>query len=262
MNRTFTDHLGRSVLIESPPRRIISLVPSQTELLYDLELNDRVVGITKFCVRPDEWFRTKTRVGGTKKLHVDKIREINPDLIMANKEENTADDIDALSQEFPVWVSDVNGLESAIDMIRNVSKICEVEPKGNALIDEIQHQFKSIKNIDSSSCLYLIWDEPVMVAGNDTFIHEMLRFAGFKNLSDADRYPSLEEGRLVDLAPDYLLLSSEPFPFKEKHVERFKNLLPKTKVMLVDGEMFSWYGSRLTKAPAYFKELQLNVSTL
>src|ERR1700741_3198050 len=107
----FIDQTGRKISIPQIPQRIISLVPSQTELLFDLGLDKEVVGITKFCVHPPEWFQTKTRVGGTKQLKIDLIKQLQPDLIIANKEENVKEQIEELEKHFPVWISDVNNLE-------------------------------------------------------------------------------------------------------------------------------------------------------
>lgn len=251
---TYVDQLGQKVEIASHPKRIISLVPSQTELLFSLGLNERVVGITKFCVHPDNWFQTKTRVGGTKKLHLDIIEELNPDLIIANKEENTREDIELLEQHFPVWVSDVKDLNSALGMIEGVGQITNSDSSDH--IQEIQTGFSDLKPIpEAKKVLYLIWKNPYMAAGSDTFICDMLKRCGFENTVTGTRYPELIEQQLVALNPEVILLSSEPFPFKNKHIAELQKLLPNAIIKLVDGEMFSWYGSRLKLAPSYFSEL-------
>ncbi|MCB0754767.1 MAG: ABC transporter substrate-binding protein [Flavobacteriales bacterium] len=252
--RTVTDQLGRTVLIPINPQRIVSLVPSQTELLFDLGLGDRVVGITKFCVHPNEWFRTKTHVGGTKKLHMGVIRELNPDLIIANKEENNQADIEALETDFPVWVSDVNDLVSALDMIRSVAQITNSDP--SQLIHEIDTGFADLKPLNSPKrVLYLIWKNPYMAAGFDTFINDILEHCGFENVVSETRYPELTEQQIIGLNPKVILLSSEPFPFKEKHIVELQQLLPNAEIKLVNGETFSWYGSRLTHAKPYLAQL-------
>lgn len=252
--RTYTDQLGRTVRIPTIPQRIVSLVPSQTELLFDLGLNDRVVGITKFCVHPESWFRSKTRVGGTKDLHLDVIRELAPDLILANKEENNREDIEALSTEFPVWVSDVKDLAFALEMIRSVAEITNTD--GSTLTQEIENGFSQlIPLFPTRNVLYLIWKKPYMAAGSDTFIHDMLLRCGFQNAASEARYPELTETDISRLSPEIVLLSSEPFPFKQAHEKALQQLLPTADIRLVDGEMFSWYGSRLRHAPAYFSAL-------
>lgn len=260
MNKHSVDQLQRRIEVSTAPERIISLVPSQTELLHYLGLGDRVVGITKFCVHPKAWFDSKSRVGGTKKLHFDRIDDLKPDLIIANKEENNHQDIERLSEHYPVWVSDISDLEGALKMIEGISSLCNVSDRGGMLIEEITRRFDSITSAGLTTCLYLIWNGPIMVAGNDTFIDKMLKYAGFQNLVHQSRYPELSLDELKNLKPEAILLSSEPFPFKEKHTERFAALLPNSKVILVDGEMFSWYGSRLLKAPEYFQDLRSAIS--
>lgn len=248
--------MGREVSIPDSPQRIVSLVPSQTELLYDLGLGDRVVGVTKFCVHPAHWLKEKAIIGGTKKFRFDVIDELQPDLIIGNKEENYQDGIERLATKYPVWMSDIFNPEDALAMIRQVSTICDKEQEGSLLADKIGNELKSIEKQDLGSALYLIWNKPYMAAGRDTFIHEVLDLAGFENCTVESRYPEVSESALLEMNPDHVLLSSEPYPFKEQHIEEMRALLPKARVRLVDGEIFSWYGSRLLKLPAYLKELQ------
>lgn len=253
-SKTYTDQLGRKIEVSYPPQRIISVVPSQTELLYDLELDERVVGITKFCIHPKDWHENKTRIGGTKNLNFDQIKALNPDLIIANKEENDQTQIEQLSKDYPVWISDINDLSSALEMIKVVSEMCGCSENGNELIRSIEYNFSAL-NLKLGSAVYLIWNEPIMVAGSDTFISEMLGLAGFENAVNGTRYPELSHAEIQKLKPEFILLSSEPFPFKIEHQKAFQSLFPESKVILVDGEMFSWYGSRLAKAPDYFNQL-------
>jgi len=243
---SFTDQTGRSIELHSIPRRIVSLVPSQTELLSYFGLDEEVVGITKFCVHPDQWFKTKTGVGGTKQVSMEAIHALQPDLIIANKEENVKEQIEALAKHYPVWVSDVNNLDDAYSMI---SSLAAITGKPDTLVGQIKEAFENLGDFPPVRTAYLIWRKPYMAAGKDTFIHDMLRRCGFINIIDKERYPevSIEELRECDV----VLLSSEPFPFSKKHIDELQ--LP---AMLVDGEMFSWYGSRLLHAPAYFAQLR------
>lgn len=251
-----TDPLNNNIKIpEGGFKRIVSLVPSQTELLYDLGLEDEVLGITKFCVHPFTWFKSKKRVGGTKRVNLKTIKELNPDLIIANKEENTKEDVEALSKDWPVYVSDIKDLNDAIAMIRDIGALTMKELQAANIIHEIERQFLFTKRLAFGSAIYLIWNNPIMVSGQDTFISNMMSYAGFTNLAKADRYPEYSIEELKILKPKYLLLSSEPFPFNETHKSYFEALLPGTVVILVDGEMFSWYGSRLLKAFDYFRGL-------
>jgi ABC-type Fe3+-hydroxamate transport system substrate-binding protein len=256
---TFTDQLNNTIQFNTPPKRIISLVPSQTELLADLGLEKEVVGITKFCTHPESWYRTKVRVGGTKQVHLDRIDELQPDLIIGNKEENERGLIESLAKKYPVWMSDIKTLSDALDMIRQVGKIVDREQQADELARSIQVAFDDVKALPSSrpKAAYFIWRKPYMVAANDTFIHEMLQQSGFDNaFAHLRRYPEMDMDTLKEANPEVLLLSSEPFPFKEQHLQELSTICPTAKVMLVDGTYFSWYGSRLLQAPAYFKQLR------
>lgn len=256
----FIDQTGRSVFLTGIPKRIISLVPSQTELLADLGLETEVVGITRFCVHPNQWSSIKTIVGGTKQVKLDIIHQLQPDLIIANKEENVKEQVEELGKKYPAWVSDINNLTDAYQMIEQIGLMTH---KAQAAYDSIRlikenfSQLQVVKTPDSKiSAAYIIWQHPYMTIGNDTFIHYMLETAGFKNIfSDKSRYPIVTVEEIRTQNPELLLLSSEPFPFTEKHIYGLQQLFPSTKIILVDGEMFSWYGSRLQYAPAYFERL-------
>ena len=269
----FTDQMGRTIILPQIPRRIISLVPSQTELLYSLGLGDSVVGITRFCVHPDSWFRQKSRIGGTKAVDFARVEALQPDLIIANKEENERPQVEALAERYPVWVSDIKTLADALAMIRSIGQLTGTEAAANPLADEIALRFTALETTVSNSTreaaahrpvagnrvAYLIWKNPWMTAGGDTFIHQMLTHAGFTNVFENQiRYPEID---LTDLAGGHLtiLLSSEPYPFRERHIHEIKEMLPQARVELVDGEFFSWYGSRLLLAPAYFQLLREQV---
>lgn len=255
------DQLGRQLVLDAIPKRIVSVVPSQTELLFDLGLDAEVVGITKFCIHPEAQFRKKTRVGGTKSLHLDRIAALEPDLILANKEENEKAQIEALMQRYPVWVSEVTGLEDALEMIRGVGRIVGRTETALPLSRSVEQAFNALPQHKTRlRAAYFIWNEPLMVAGGATFINEMMQWAGLDNVfAEAPRYPEIRPEQLRAAAPQVVLLSSEPYPFKEKHLERFKQWLPDSVVKLADGELFSWYGSRLLHAPPYFTNLLASI---
>jgi ABC-type Fe3+-hydroxamate transport system substrate-binding protein len=260
----FTDQLGNTIELNTNPKRIISLVPSQTELLYDLGLDEEVIGITKFCIHPDHWFRNKQRVGGTKNVNIEKVSALQPDLIIANKEENVKEQIEALQQIAPVWVSDVNNLDDALNMICSIGEMAGKTAKAKGIIANIQKEFLQLSTLDyqlstihsTLSTAYLIWKDPYMTIGSDTFINDILQRCGFRNIFEKQqRYPEINIEQLQKANCELLLLSSEPYPFDQKHIDEIKQQLPDTKIILVDGEMFSWYGSRLQFAPAYFQKL-------
>ena len=248
----FKDQMGRELELSSVPKKIISLVPSQTELLFDLGAGERVVGITKFCVHPKKWFENKKRVGGTKKVDLEIVRSLKPDLIIANKEENTFEDVLKLQDIAPVWISDVNSLHDAKEMILSIGSIIARDKEANELVRDIEFSFEAIKKLNGKA-LYFIWKDPYLVAGRNTFIGSMLHEAGFENSCQNERYPEVHPESIG--SPEFIFLSTEPFPFNNEHLEQFKTWFPMSKVCLVDGEMFSWYGSRLKKSPAYFNEL-------
>lgn len=255
----FTDQLSRTVSIPDRPQRIISLVPSQSELLYDLGLDNEVIGITKFCIHPNHWFRSKTRIGGTKQLDIDKIISLKPDLVIANKEENMQDQVEELMKHFPVWVSDIYDLSSALDMIESIGIITGKEEKGFVIRNTIYNGFQELnltKQIIKPRVCYLIWKDPYMTIGGDTFIHDMLLNAGFNNVfADKERYPAITLEEINTAQPDLILLSSEPYPFRQKHIDELTSQMPSSKSILVDGEIFSWYGSRLLHTPDYLQNL-------
>ncbi|HWY98284.1 MAG TPA: helical backbone metal receptor [Bacteroidia bacterium] len=254
MKKSFIDQMGRDVSIEWPPKRIISLVPSQTELLYSLGLNEEVVGVTKFCVHPEEWFRSKQRIGGTKKLDFDKIAALKPDLIIGNKEENEESQIKQLMQQYPVWMSDIHNLEDAFEMMSGVGEVINLYERAIELVKNVKAAFEKLKATQLHTAAYFIWREPFMVAGGDTFLNNMLNHCGLKNVFEnhKGRYPELNKEEIKKCNPEVILLSSEPYPFSAKHVSEFQQISPSAKIVLVDGEYFSWYGPRLLRAPDYF----------
>ena len=252
----FYDQLNREIFLPRAPQRIISIVPSQTELLFYLGLDERVIGITKFCVHPADKFKFTTKVGGTKQLDIDKIKALKPDLIIANKEENERAQVEELMNICPVWISDISNLGEATDMIERVGALVGRATQAKGLSSTIKQQFGHlIIQASGLRVAYLIWRKPYMAAGRNTFIDDMLQKCGLTNAFDAERYPEISSQILIDARPDVILLSSEPYPFKEKHIAEFKAMLPSAIIKLVDGELFSWYGSRLLLALAYFQKL-------
>lgn len=256
-----TDQIGVNHTFEQVPKRIVSLVPSQTELLFDLGQENRIVGVTKFCVHPYHFKTTKNIVGGTKQVHFDKIIALQPDLIICNKEENTKEIVEKLSNICTVWVTDIITLNDNLTMIEDFGKILNCRTESQKLIDKINHahlDFLSFINTKPiKKVAYFIWANPYMVAGSDNFINEMLRLNHFENIyNNKSRYPEIELKKIrLEGDPDFVLLSSEPFPFKDEHAFEIGRYTHHAKTVFVDGEMFSWYGSRILKAYNYFKQL-------
>jgi len=264
--KTLVDQLGNVFAFENAPKRIVSLVPSQTELLYDLGLEASIVGITKFCVHPYHFKSTKTIVGGTKQVHFDKIAALRPDIIIANKEENTLEIVAQLKSICSVWVTDIVTIADSLKMIADFGKLFNCRTESQKWIDKIQFGFDDfkafVKDKSELKVAYFIWKNPYMAAGEDNFINEMLKLNKFKNIYDGNprtpgRYPEVIIQKLrIQGDPDVVFLSSEPFPFKDEDAFEIGRFTHHAKVVFVDGEMFSWYGSRLVKAFAYFKNLR------
>ena len=256
---TTTDALDRTVTLPAPPQRIVSLVPSQTELLAHLGLAEQVVGITRFCVRPDDWRDQKHIVGGTKEVDVQRVEALAPDLILANQEENTLEDVEALADLASVYVTDVPTVETACAMIRAVGTLLDRADAARQLAATIQQRFDALDGHPPIQTAYLIWREPFMTVGRDTIIHDIMARGGFVNVfGDRTRYPEVSPAALSTADPDVLLLPDEPFPFPQK--PRFsadlREALPDTPLHFVNGQLFSWYGPRLLDTPDYLRSLR------
>jgi ABC-type Fe3+-hydroxamate transport system substrate-binding protein len=262
------DQMGNLLEIPRPAERIVSLVPSQTELLFDLGAGEIVVGITKFCIHPHERVKGKVKIGGTKALNLQRIRDLKPDLIIGNKEENVKEQIEILQQEFPVYISNIVTTADAMQMILDLSHLTSKEKQGLEICKHIEKGLIELEETSSRliplRTVYLIWENPLMGAGGDNFIDEMMKKAGLNNLlagrtseSGIQRYPETSIEELRNLNPDLIILSSEPFPFTEKHVDKYRLLLPGIRIEQTDGEMFSWYGSSMLKAIPYLRKKQI-----
>lgn len=258
----YTDQTGRTISLSETPKRIISIVPSQSELLWEFGLRNELVGITKFCIHPNELFNSKERVGGTKNLHIEKIRALKPDLIIGNKEENERSQIERLQEEFNVWMSDIYTLDDALAMMEQLGCICDKEEAALRIRNSVNSSFSRLKAVfKQQTVAYFIWNDPYMVASGQTFINHVLQHLGLQNaFAHLIRYPLVTPEDLKNVQPEFCFLSTEPFPFNDRHAEALKKILPQTRVILVDGEVFSWYGNRLLHLENYVRELkqQLN----
>lgn len=235
--------------------KVVSLVPSITEALFDLGLTENeIVGRTKFCIHPSDKVKNVEIIGGTKNLDLTKIRSLKPDIILANKEENVKEQVEALMEDFKVTVYNTETIEDNYYLLKNLGLLFHKEQKAqifNLKIYEVLHQSKINSKIKVA---YLIWNNPYMTIGSDTFIHNVLSEIGFENIfRKQTRYPQIKTEDLAEA--DVIMLSSEPFPFKEKHIAELKAVYPDKKIIIVDGEAFSWYGTHLAKCENYFKEL-------
>lgn len=255
----YTDQLNNKLKLSSTPKRIISIVPSQSEFLWYIGIRKELVGITKFCIHPNQMFSSIERVGGTKKLNIKKIRALQPDLIIANKEENNREEIELLQKEFNVWISDIYNFKDAFKMMEKLSAILNKESETQKLIIDIKASLKPIKNIfKQKTVAYFIWNKPYMLAANNTYINYVLNYLELKNsVQHLERYPEVDTNNLKKLNPDVCFLSSEPFPFKQKHILELQEILPDSKILIVDGEVFSWYGPRMLHLAEFVKQINL-----
>lgn len=241
----YTDQTGEILEITRRPGSVISLVPSITEFLLDLGVN--VIGRTKFCIHPGDLIRPIPIIGGTKNFRMETINQLNPDLIIGNKEENYMDGIAELKRKFPVFMTEIYSLANSLEMMHQIGQITQLEKVAQRLIDQVEDKHKKISNTQTGSALYFIWKNPWMVAGKNTYIDAMLTHLGYQNVITASRYPELSETDMRALKPDHILLSSEPYPFKEKDLIAVKKLFPNSQISRVNGEPYSWYGTRLLK---------------
>ncbi|WP_312764614.1 helical backbone metal receptor [Epilithonimonas sp.] len=240
--------------------RIISLVPSITEALFDLGLTtDELVGRTKFCIHPKEIVDKVETVGGTKNLNIEKIKSLKPDLIIANKEENVKEQIEELIKDFRVLVTNIETLEDNYYLLKQLGHLFWKEEKAQFFNLKIYEAFDIPKSEKRLKVAYMIWKNPYMTVGGDTFISRILEELGFENLfKNQKRYPEIQ---LEDLKEaDLIFLSSEPFPFKEKHIDEIQEVCQNQKIMIVDGEAFSWYGTHLSKCGEYYRELLTEIN--
>lgn len=258
------DSLGTSFEFQSTPQRIISLVPSLTETLYDLGLEDKIVGITKFCVHPFHFKSTKKIIGGTKKVHYEKIRLLQPDIIIANKEENTEEMVVELRKIGPVWVTNIITVEDVLQTITDFGKLfnCRTEAQkwNNKIAFRYADFIKFSADLPVRKAAYFIWKNPYMVAGTGTFIDELMQLNKLENCyANQDRYPEINLELLEQHDPEWVLLSSEPYPFNDEDAFEIGRFTHHAKTIFVDGEMFSWYGTRLHHALSYFKQIHLRI---
>ncbi len=251
-----TDQLGRLVHLPGPPTRIVSLVPSQTELLFSLGLGRRVVGVTRYCVHPADAVAPVEKIGGTKRFRFDLIDALEPDLVIGNKEENYPEGIKRLEAKYPVFISDVETYDDALAMIRAVGTLTDTRARADALNADIDAAWSTLPRTGGTSVAYLVWRKPWMAVGDGTFIGNVLARLNFVNrFAGSARYPEITLDALRTASPQVVMLSSEPFPFTDEHVAELETALPHSRVLRVDGEPFSWYGSRLLGSPAYFSSL-------
>ena len=263
------DASGVALELRRAPRRIVSLIPSTTETLCHLGLADALVGVTVYCVEPREIVATKTRIGGEKDPNLDAIRRLEPDLVIANIEENVREHIDALrASGIPVWVTFPTTVRGAIRMIRDLGDVTGAQERATALADELDRLCDRVAagmaTRPAVSVFYAIWRGPYMTIGRDTYIHDMLHLCGGRNIFDdrVERYPMVTLEEVAARGPQVIILPDEPFRFRRAHLRDFEPYagvpaVRDRRIHLVDGKPFSWHGPRIADAlrtiPALFE---------
>lgn len=257
MRKTIQDDLRRDVSFDFPPRRVVCLCPSLTETLFALGLDETVVGRTSYCVHPAGRVRNVATVGGTRDVDLARVQALEPDLVVATKEENPEKTVLALAETLPVFVFDVTDYESALRAIMNLGELTDRVARAEGLVHDIRGAFAELRPQAARTVAYLIWADPYMAAGRGTYIHALLEKCGLENVCAklAGRYPEVGVESLRELRPQFIFLSSEPFHFDDSHVARLASRIPAARVIRVDGEMFAWYGSRMLAAAGYLRQL-------
>ncbi|MDF1504680.1 helical backbone metal receptor [Roseisolibacter sp. H3M3-2] len=245
--------------------RIVSLCPSLTELVYDLGRGDALVGRTKFCRHPADRVAAVEKVGGTKNPKIERIVALRPDLVLLNEEENRREDAEALAAAgVPLHVSFPRDADGTAAMVRDIAAALDAPAAGARIAADIEAESARVREVAAVRAAsaapaprwaYLIWRRPWMAVNGDTFVHALLAQAGGVNvLADLPtRYPEVTAAQLAAASPDLVLLSSEPFPFEERHADELaaETGLPRDRFRLVDGELLSWHGSRTVAGVAY-----------
>lgn len=251
-----TDVLGNQFSLEKKYERIISLVPSTTETLYDLGLEDQIVGVTRFCVHPKSARKNKILIGGTKQIELDRVKACQADLVLGNQEENSPEMYQQLQEQgIPCCFFFPKTVEEAIFDIEKLGRLFH---KQREYLDWFE-KLESARNRCEQKkfrFVYLIWRKPWMSLNGDCFISSMLSEIGGINVfaDHPDRYFSCSLEDIQERNPDLILLSSEPFPFQEKHKqELIESGFSEKQLQLIDGEMCSWHGTRMLKAFSYFE---------
>ncbi len=224
-------------------------------------LEKNIVGITQFCKHPFQLKSTKTIVGGTKNVGVELIKSLNPDFILCSKEENTEEIVSELEVLAPVFVADVTSIETNIDLINRLGKLLYCQTNACNLIDKIKFQLADFKlftrYLPRKKVAYFIWKNPWMAAGGNTYINEVLKLNNFINVyENKDRYPTVDLNLIrKEGNPKIIFLPTEPYAFSDEDAFEIGRHSNHSNTIFIEGEYFSWYGSRLLKALPYFKKM-------
>jgi ABC-type Fe3+-hydroxamate transport system substrate-binding protein len=259
------DARGRTLTFQEIPRRIVCLVPSVTETLFALGAGERVVGVTDFCVHPSEEVVTCAKVGGTKNPQLERVIELRPDLVIANREENRRRDVDRLEAAgLPVLVTYARDVESALEEIELLARLLDSEETARGLVREVRDALEEAAarlGEPLPSVVALIWKRPYMTLNGDTFAHDLLVRSGGRNpfVDRERRYPLVTEKEIEEAEPEVILLPTEPYAFDERDRQELLRLrcpaAESRRIHVVEGELLSWYGPRMGRALRTFSAL-------
>jgi ABC-type Fe3+-hydroxamate transport system substrate-binding protein len=262
----WSDALGKPHGRYSGSPRIVSLVPSLTELLVALDLAEALVGRTGFCIHPRQVVRRIPKLGGTKGFRIDKLRELKPTHVLVNIDENRREEVEALADFVPhLIVTHPLTVGDNLDLYRLLGGVFGREQRAEVLCDAFEREWAALNvlaaGLARQQVVYLIWREPWLSVARDTYISRMLAAAGWDTLplESPVRYPEIDLPALAGDA-EIVFLSSEPYPFREQHVRQLTKQLPGTRSSLIDGEMVSWYGSRAIHGLKYLRELRTRLA--
>ena len=262
----FIDALGVPLALAKPPQRIVSLIPSITELLFSLGLDERIVGVTRFCTYPPEGVTKKIKVGGGKDPDLKRILDLQPDLVIANVEENRREDVEALrAASVPVFVTYPRTVREGIELIFTLGGLTETVPVAEAMAGPIEQVYRETveqtRGRRPVKVFCPIWRRPYMSINRDTYVHDVIRVSGGENIfaDRLERYPEVALEDVERLQPEVVLLPDEPYPFKAKHIEELRTLdvpaIRDGRIFLIDGKILSWYGPRIGDSLRVLREL-------
>ena len=255
----FHDASGATFKLPAPPRRIVSLVPSITETLFALGAGDDVVGCTIYCREPADGVAGKTRVGGEKNPRLDVIRDLGPDLVLANVEENVREHVDTLrGWGVPVYVCYPRTVAEGIRLVRELGEVTARTRRGGELAEELGAALDAVQAASGARRARVfcpIWRQPYMTINRDTYVHDMLAVCGADNVfaERAERYPVVELAAVAAAAPDVIVLPDEPYRFRRAHLPDFSPhaempAVRDGRVHFIDGKLLTWYGPRIAEA--------------
>ena len=259
------DARGREHELRGSPRRIVSLVPSITETLFEIGCGERVVGVTDYCVHPAQGVTRCARVGGTKNPSLARIRELAPDFVIANREENRRATVEALERDgLRVFVTYTRTVHGALQEISTLGRISGCSRPAQVIVERVESAWAIARarvHEPRPAVAALVWKGPYMAVGSDTFADALLAECGARNpfADTPGRYPRIAEADLERAAPDVILLPTEPYAFPESDRAELLALdcpaASSGRIHVVEGELLTWYGPRMARALDLFSDL-------